>query len=145
MNTHALRGARTQAGTLAVFIGAALLTACGAERETTVVRSTTVEQRAVQPAPAIAAISFENLHGEQSLADPSKERVVGTIVNHGDKAVSRLSIRVEGLDARGTVVTSVVTPPLEKTIDPLGGRVQFEALLPHSSSVEAYHAVALAR
>src|SRR5262245_46950259 len=119
MNTHAIRGVRT-AGTLAIVIGAAtLLSACATERQTTVTRSTTVQQqRTMVPAPAMTAISFQDLRGEQSLADPSKERVVGTIVNHGDKPVSRLSIRVEGLDSGGGVVTSVVTPPLDQTIDP---------------------------
>ena len=147
MNTGAIRGLRRSAKTFAIAVaaGGALLSACGAERETTVVRHTTIEQRAAQPPPRMAAISFLDLHGEQSVVDPSKERVVGTIVNHGDKPVSRLSIRVEGLDAGGGVVTSVVTPPIEQTIDPLGGRIQFEAFLPYSSSVQAYHAVALAR
>jgi len=37
-------------------------------------------------------ISIINLHGEPA-ADPSMERVVGTIINEGDRAVSRLSIR----------------------------------------------------
>jgi hypothetical protein len=77
--------------------------------------------------------------------DPSKEKVVGVIVNKGDKAVSKMSIRVEGLDASGAVVTSVVTPPLDQTIDPLGGRATFEADLPRSEVVRAYHAVALAK
>jgi hypothetical protein len=43
------------------------------------------------------------------------------------------------------VVHSVVTPPLEQRIDPLGGRATFDAQVPRNPIVTAYHAVAIAR
>jgi hypothetical protein len=89
-------------------------------------------------------ITFVDLHSVPA-PDPTKEKVVGVIVNKGDKAVSKMSIRVEGLDASGAVLTSAVTPPLDQTIDPLGGRATFEAFLPRNDAVRAYHAVALAK
>lgn len=89
-------------------------------------------------------ISIVNLHDEPS-TDPSQERVVGTIINQGDKRVSGLSIRVNQLDASGTVIRSVTTPPLAQTIDPNGGRATFEAMIPADSRSAGYHAVAIAR
>ena len=124
----------------------ALLTVSCAPRRAAVVesRSVTVQQHTVPPPPTMTDISFIDMHPVPT-SDPAQERVVGTIVNHGDRAVSRLSIRVEGLDDSGRVVSSVTTPPLDQTIDPLGGRAQFEAMMPRASTVTTYHAVAIAR
>lgn len=121
-----------------------LVSSCSPRRESVVsTRTVTVDQRTLS-APQMVDISIINLHDEPA-ADPSLERVVGTIINEGDKAVSRLSIRVDALDSAGNVVNSVTTPPLTETIDPLGGRATFEAFMPRNPAVTAYHAVAIAR
>jgi hypothetical protein len=130
------------------LVGAALaivlVSSCAPRHESVVsTRSVTIDQRTLSP-PKMVDISIVNLHDEPA-ADPSMEKVVGTIINEGDRAVTRLSIRVEALDARGNVVDSVTTPPLTQTIDPFGGRGTFEAFLPRNREVTAYHAVAIAR
>jgi hypothetical protein len=84
------------------------------------------------------------LHDEPA-ADPAQEKVVGTIINDGDKRVSGISIRVNALDSSGNVVRTIVTPPLAQPIDPSGGRATFEAMMPRDPNVAGYHAVAIAR
>jgi hypothetical protein len=126
------------------FAVALPLSGSGSERRT--VEQTTVAKTTVPPPPppTFTAISFTDLHPEPS-ADPSTEKVVGTIINSGDRPVSKIAIRVEGKNDAGQVLTSVVTPPLDQTIDAYGGRATFEANLPRVASVTTYHAVAIAR
>jgi hypothetical protein len=114
---------------------------CSAERSTMVTRTTAVE---TAPPPGIVAISIVGLHDEPS-ADPYQERVVGTIINNGDKPVSRLSVQVNALDSTGNIVDTITTPPLEQTISPMCGQARFEAQVPKNPAVTAYHAVAVAR
>jgi hypothetical protein len=132
----------------------AVIAAGCAARETTTIRRETVQT--VPAAPAVVEttttraraqmvdISIIDLHGEPA-ADPSMETVVGTIVNEGDRAVSRLSIRVDALDSVGNVLNSITTPPLTETIASRGGRATFEASIPRNAAVTTYHAVAIAR
>jgi hypothetical protein len=130
-----------------VGVTAALVIAACAERHQSALSTrttTTVEQHVPLPPPEMVAISIVNLHDEPA-ANPGRERVVGTIINQGDKPVSRLSIRVEALDDSGNVVDSTTTPPLAQTIDPFGGQATFEASMPRNSSVTTYHAVVIAR
>ncbi len=125
--------------------GVILFAAACSGRHTEVVSTRTVNiQEPPIAAPAMIDISIVDLHDVPS-TDPSQERVVGTIVNKGDKPVSRISIRVEALDRAGNVVSTVVTPPLTQTVDPFGGRATFEASMPQNAAVAGYHAVALAR
>jgi hypothetical protein len=119
------------------------MAACGPHHERVVATRTVVEEHTTA-APKMVDISIVNLHDEPA-ADPAQERVVGTIVNAGDRSVRGLSIRVEALDRSGNVVTSIVTPPLAHEIDAFGGRTDFEALMPHDPTVTGYHAVAIAR
>jgi hypothetical protein len=142
---------KASCGLIALAIVAA---GCAARETTTIRRETTV--RTVPAAPVVVEttttetraqmvdISIIDLHGEPA-PDPSMERVVGTIINEGDRAVSRLSIRVDALDSAGNVVNSITTPPLTETIDSRGGRATFEASMPRNPAVTAYHAVAIAR
>ena len=117
---------------------------CAPERQEVVTRKTTsIDERTVT-APRMIDISIVGLHDEPA-ADPAQEKVVGTIVNEGDKQVSGLSIRVNALDSSGNVVRTVVTPPIAQTIAPSGGRATFEALMPRDHAVAGYHAVAIAR
>jgi hypothetical protein len=129
-------------------LGAALLlvSACSGTRESVVAttRTETVQAIPPPPAPKMVDISIVNLHDEPA-ADPHTERLVGTIVNDGDRAVSKLSVRVDALDDSGNVRNSVTTPPLAQTIDPFGGRATFETSMPRDRAVTTYHAVALAR
>lgn len=130
---------------LALCVGLLSLSACSGRRtESTTTYDTVSVQRTIQPPPRMVAVSFQDLH-EGYATDPSIERVVGTIVNDGDRPVSKLSIKVEGLNDSGQVLASVVTPPLDQNIDPLGGRAQFQADLPRTPGITTYHAVALAR
>jgi hypothetical protein len=89
-------------------------------------------------------ISIVNLRDEPT-ADPSQEKVVGTIVNDGNKRVTGLSIQVEQLDESGQVIRTITTPPLAQSIDPAGGRATFAAMMPRDPRVAGYHAVAIAR
>ena len=89
-------------------------------------------------------ISIVDLH-EEPTADPRMEKVVGTIVNQGDRPVSKISIRIDLLDDAGNRVNSVTTPPLAQTIAALGGRATFEASVPRNPAVTTYHAVAIAQ
>jgi hypothetical protein len=89
-------------------------------------------------------ISVVDLHDEPA-TDPRMERVVGTIINHGDRPVARLKIRLDLLDDSGRLVNSVTTPPLDQTVAALGGKATFEASVPRDASVTTYHAVAIAQ
>jgi len=131
---------------LAIFVFAA----CAAKRESVVSSTRTVTVEEGKPAPPRIVdvprtdISIVDLHGEPA-ADPRMEKVVGTIINDGDRPVSQLSIRVDSLDDAGNVVSSVRTPPLAQTIDARGGRATFEASVPRNPAVTTYHAVAIAQ
>jgi len=136
---------RQLAGLLLASGALVLLPSCAGKRATVVTTETvTIDERTVAPAPAMIDISIINLHDAPS-ADPARERVVGTIVNEGDRPVSSLAIRVNALDRAGNVLHSITTPPLAETIDPFGGRARFEALMPRDPAVAGYHAVAIAR
>jgi hypothetical protein len=126
---------------LAIFVFAA----CGAKRETIVssTHTVTVDQGKPSP-PRMVDISIVDLH-EEPAADPRMEKVVGTIINQGDRPVSKLSIRIDLLDDAGNTVNSVTTPPLAQTIAALGGRATFEASVPRNPAVRTYHAVAIAQ
>ncbi len=122
-----------------------ILPACASHERVVATRTTTttVERTAVAP-PRMVDISIVGLHDEPA-TDPAQERVVGTIVNAGDRRVTGLSIRVDAVDDTGRVVNSVVTPPLRQEIDANGGRATFEAFMPRDAAVAGYHAVAVAR
>ncbi len=136
---HSLRGAL-----VAGLLVAPLVSACSAQRETVVTtRTVAIEERAV-PAPKTIDITIVDLHDEPA-PDPTQEKVVGTIVNGGDKQVTGLSIKVNALDASGNVVRSITTPPLAETIAAAGGQTRFEAYMPADPAVVGYHAVAIAR
>lgn len=126
---------------LAIFVFAA----CGAKRETIVssTHTVTVDQGKPSP-PRMVDISIVDLH-EEPAADPQMEKVVGTIINQGDRPVSKLSIRIDLLDDAGNTVNSVTTPPLAQTIAALGGRATFEASVSRNPAVRTYHAVAIAQ
>jgi hypothetical protein len=133
----------------ACLFGAALVifvfAACGAKRETIVssTHTVTVDQGKPSP-PRMVDISIVDLH-EEPAADPRMEKVVGTIINQGDRPVSKLSIRIDLLDDAGNTVNSVTTPPLAQTIAALGGRATVEASVPRNPAVRTYHAVAIAQ
>ncbi len=132
-----------------LLLGAAALvvlaSACGPKRETVVRHeSVAIHQPAAPQPPRAIDISIVDLHDEPA-PDPSQEKVVGTIVNDGDKAVSGLSIKVNALDSSGQIVRSITTPPLRETIAAGGGRTRFEAFMPADPAVAGYHAVAIAR
>lgn len=131
---------------LAASLCLPLAVACGPKQERVVTTRTvqTVEARAVAPPPKMVDISIVDLHGEPAY-DPAQEKVVGTIINSGDRQVSGLTIRVDAIDHGGQVVRSITTPRLAQTIDPNGGRATFEAFVPRDDAVAAYHAVAIAR
>ena len=121
-----------------------LAAACAPRRhEIVTTRRTVIDEQTVH-APRMVDISIVGLHNEPAI-DPRQEKVVGTIVNDGDKRVSGLSIRVNAIDDAGNVVHTVVTPPLAQTIDPAGGRATFEAYMPRDPAVAGYHAIAVAR
>lgn len=134
---------------VALLLGAAvvgtLASACGPKRETVVRHeSVTIQERAVALPPRAIDISIVDLHDEPA-PDPSQEKVVGTIVNDGDKPVTGLSIKVNALNTSGQIVRSITTPPLRETIAAGGGRTRFEAFMPADAAVAGYHAVAIAK
>lgn len=120
-----------------------LLASCSAERRTST-SAVQVREVTTTPLPPMTDISIINLHDEPT-SDASSEKVVGTIVNNGDKAVSQLSIRVDAIDGSGRVVNSVTTPPLAETIGANGGQAQFSATMARDPAVTTYKAVAIAR
>ena len=136
---HALHGA-----IVAGLVLAPLLSACAPKQETVVTRRTTAVEERTVPAPRSIAISIVDLHDEPA-PDPSQEKVVGTVVNDGDKAVTGLSIKVNALNSSGQIVRSITTPPLAETIAAGGGRTRFEAFMPADPAVAGYHAVAIAK
>lgn len=139
-----LRGAVSAVAVVVAGVAAiALLASCGAERHETM-RTVQTRETSVVPPPRMTDISIINLHDEPS-TDPATEKVVGTIVNNGDRAVSQLTIRVDALDGTGQVLNSVTTPPLEETIAANGGMGQFTAQMSKNPAVTTYHAVAVAR
>jgi hypothetical protein len=142
--TNQSKRALSGAWLVVALLAVTLVAACAGRRETVVTtRTTQIEQRTL-PAPKMVDISIVNLHDEPAL-DPSQEKVVGTIINTGDRRVSGLSIRVDALDAGGRVIRTVTTPPLAQPIDPNGGRATFEAFMARDETVAGYHAVAIAR
>jgi hypothetical protein len=140
----ALRRGFRRAGLAALGL-TAIAGGCAPQHHERVVttRTVAVEERTV-PAPKMVDISVVGLHDEPT-ADPTQEKVVGTIVNSGDRQVTGLTIRVDALDSRGSVLHSITTPPLAHAIDPYGGRTTFEAFMPRNDAVAEYHAVAIAR
>lgn len=140
------KGSRRSLVRAAVIVVAGLLplaASCSADRETTTV-ARQVRETVVTPPPRMTDISILNLHDEPS-GDPTTEKVVGTIVNNGDRAVSQLSIRVDAIDGSGRIVSSVTTPPLAQTIPANGGQADFSALMAANPAVTTYKAVAIAR
>jgi len=141
-------------GSCGIILAFAVIAAGCAARGTTTIRretvqtmpaaSVVVEKTTTETRTQMVDISIIDLHGKPA-GDPSMEKVIGTIINEGDRAVSRLSIRVDALDSAGNVVNSITTPPLAETIDSGGGRATFEASMPRNPAVTAYHAVAIAR
>lgn len=128
---------------MAAALALPLVAGCSAKRETVVSEHRVIEERTVA-APKMIDISIVNLHDEP-IADPSREKVVGTIINEGDRQVSGLSIQINALDGSGNVVRTVKTPPLAETIAPQGGRTTFEAFMPKDPAVAGYHAIAIAK
>jgi hypothetical protein len=143
MDTHSIRKGHVLA---VAALALPLLASCGPKHHEVVSErhTTTIQERNVAAPPRAIDISIVGLHDEPA-ADPAQEKVVGTIVNDGDKRVSGVSIRVNALDRSGNVVRTIVTPPLAQPIDPAGGRATFEALMPRDPAVAGYHAVAIAR
>jgi hypothetical protein len=129
----------------AALLATPLVASCAAKHHETVVSTqrSVIEEKTLA-APKMIDISIVGLHDEPA-TDPTQERVVGTIVNDGDKRVSGLSVQVNALDSAGKVVRSITTPPIAQTIDPAGGRATFEALMPRDPQVAGYHAVAIAK
>lgn len=145
-NVTTAGAARRTAVTLVVLVSAGMLlvTACGGgTRETVVRRQSTVVEQPI-PEPRMTDIAIYDLR-EEPAVDPSQVKVVGTIVNRGDRPVSQLSIRVNALDETGRVVASVDTPPFAQTIDANGGSATFAALVPRDDAVTTYRATAIAR
>ncbi len=135
---------RLRAALAVAALAAPFVASCAAERQTTVVTRRTVVEERTLPAPTAIDISIVDLHDEPT-ADPAKEKVIGTIVNDGDKRVSGLSVQLNALDRSGHVIRSITTPPIMQPIDPAGGRATFEAFMPRDPEVAGYHAVAIAR
>ena len=129
-----------------LVVAVPLVSSCATKRhEVAATRTvTTFHKEVQQPASTAIDVSIVNLHDEAA-PDPADEKVVGTIVNAGDKPVSRIAIRVNALDASGQVVRTVTTPPLAQPISPFGGRATFEAIMPRDRAVAGYHAVAVAQ
>jgi hypothetical protein len=143
-NDSLFRGVAPRVAAVAVAALLPLVVSCSAERRETQVATRQVRETTVTPLPPMTDISIVNLHDEPS-GDPSTEKVVGTIINNGDKAVSQLSIRVDAMDGSGRVVNSVTTPPLAETIPANGGQADFSALMAKNDEVTTYKAVAIAR
>ncbi len=131
-------------GVCVAAVATLILPGCGPHRQERLVSTRTVTIERNLPAPKMVDISIIGLHDEPAL-DSAQERVVGTIVNHGDRQATGISIRVDAIDEDGHVVNSITTPPLHQEIDPYGGRARFEAFMPRDSDVTGYHAVAIAR
>jgi len=121
-----------------------LVASCSAERREQRTSTVQVRETTTTPLPPMTNITIVNLHDEPS-GDPSSEKVVGTIINNGDKAVSQLSIRVDAMDGSGRIVNTVTTPPLAETIAANGGQAQFSAIMARDPAVTTYKAVAIAR
>jgi hypothetical protein len=138
---------RSTAARVAVIVVAGLLplvVSCSAERREVQSSTRQVRETVVTPLPPMTDISIVNLHDEES-GDPASEKVVGTIINRGDKPVSQLSIRVDAMDGSGRVVGTVTTPPLAQTIAANGGQADFSAMMARNPAITTYHAVAVAR
>jgi hypothetical protein len=122
--------------------GLGIASGCGPEVVET--RTVMVEKRVEPPSPPVTDILITDLR-EIPAASPAEEKVLGRIINRGDKPVSQLSIRVDALDDRGRVIETITTPPLDQTIAALGGEATFEATIPRNPLITTYHAVAVAR
>jgi len=121
------------------------LAACTSKRDVvqTTETVTTLDNHRLPP-PKQIDVAIRDLHDEPA-ADPTEEKVVGTLVNDGDRAVDQVAIRVDALDGSGNVIRTVTTPPLSQTIEPFGGQARFETLMPQDRVVVGYRAVAIAR
>lgn len=132
-------------GALACLACLPLLAACAAQREqsTRTVTETVIGEADAMP-PATTDIAIVELR-EEPADDPAFVKVVGTVVNHGDKPVERLTVRVEALDAQNRALTRVSTEAAEVVIPANGGTGTFEASVPRSAATTRYHAQAVAR
>lgn len=133
------------AALLASLVAVVLASSCAPKHRAVAATETvtTIDEHTL-PAPKVIDVSIVNLHDEPA-ADPAGEKVVGTIINDGDRPVRSVAIRVNALDADGNVVRTVTTPVLAQTIDPFGGRATFETVMPRDPAVAGYRAVAVAR
>jgi hypothetical protein len=129
---------------VAAALALPLVSSCSAKRETITTRQSETYEQHAAVAPKMIDISIVNLHDEP-IADPSQEKVVGTVINQGDRQVTGLSIQINALDGTGNVIRTVKTPPLPQTIAANGGRTTFEAFMPKDPAVAGYHAVAIAK
>jgi hypothetical protein len=135
MNSGTTSGAARRAAASAALLALALLLiSCAAEQRE-------IEQ--LTTSKPMTDIAITDLH-EEPTDNAAFVNVVGTIVNHGAKPVSQLSVRVDVMDTFGQVLDSVVTPPLAQTIAPNGGQAQFSVRM-SSMHLVTYKAFAIAR
>jgi len=149
MDTSKKRSVRDHSRRVALcvvaFAVAVPLAACTSKRDVvqTTETVTNLDNHRLPP-PKQIDVTIRNLHDEPA-ADPTQEKLVGTLVNDGDRAVDQVAIRVEALDRSGNVIRTVKTPPLSQTIEPFGGQATFETSMPQDRVVVGYRAVAIAR
>lgn len=82
---------------------------------------------------------------ERVSPDRSRVSVSGTLVNRGNRATVRVSVRVEGVDAAGHSVVGADAVPATERLAPNGGTARFAAELRNDPAVERYHVKALAQ
>jgi hypothetical protein len=82
---------------------------------------------------------------EHVSADRSRVAVSGVLVNRGNRATVRVSVRVEGLDAAGRTIVSADAVPSSERLAANGGTARFAAELRNDPAVERYHVKALAQ
>jgi len=78
--------------------------------------------------------------------DPGHRQVTltGRLINRGDRTTRDVSVTIQALDAKDTVVLSINAPPSTNAIPP-GGMATFSVTVEDRSDVVRYHVKAFAR
>jgi len=103
----------------------------------------TIESENLQPEPTIQ-LEIIDL---QNAVDSHAKRIFlsGTLVNHGTRPTSQVTVRIDALDENGDAVVTTAAMPSTDHIPADGGMAKFTAEIDTNPAIRSYHVEAVAR